>query len=121
MDCKERILSNDYIDGVTDFPVEDIIQGDACYVQLGGGYYAVYQNRQQVELLEESTFQYRYVPKLYGLMQTGAGMVGKGIFDPSSLVSSGIRQLQGAPLNLRGRDVVIAIIDTGERVIIMSS
>ncbi len=111
MDCKERILSNNYIDGVIDFPIEGIIGGDACYVKLEDDYYTVYQNRQQVEILEESTFQYRYVPKLYGLMQMD--VVGSNIFDPSSLVSSGIRQLQGAPLNLRGQGVIIAVIDTG--------
>lgn len=123
MDCKEKILSNDYVDGVIDFPIERLINegDDVCYIKLDEKYYVAYLNRQLAPDLGESSFQYQYVPKLYGLMQTGESGNGSLVFDPSSLVSSGIRQLQGPPLNLRGQGVIVAIIDTGERVIIMSS
>lgn len=114
MDCKEKILSEEYVDGVVDFPVERIIgEGeDVCYIRLDDRYYAVYQNRLQAPDLQGSPYQYQYTPKLYGLMQIGTGGQST-VFDPSSLISSGIRQLQGAPLHLRGQGVVIAIIDTG--------
>ena len=48
------------------------------------------------------------------------GRVAEG-FDPGSLIASGITQVQREPLNLTGRGVIVCVIDTGERVIIMSS
>lgn len=114
MDCKERILSNEYADGVIDFPINRIVKegDDVCYIALDERYSVAYINRQLAPGFEESSFQYGYTPKLYGLMQMEE--VGdRTIFDPSGLVASGIRQLQGAPLNLRGNGVVVGIIDTG--------
>lgn len=127
MTCKERILSNDYADGVVDFPVSNLIteERDACFIPLDDRYSVVYQNRSLVPDLSESIYQYRYVPHLYGQMQieggtgigpgnnSGAVFGSQAPFDPSFLVESGIRQLQGPPLNLTGRGVVIAMIDSG--------
>ncbi|MBQ6697029.1 MAG: S8 family peptidase [Lachnospiraceae bacterium] len=115
MDCKEKILSEEYADGVVDFPVERVVRegDDVCYIRLNGRYYVAYQNRQAAPDLFGSTLQYQYTPKLYGLMQIEEDVRPDTIFDPSSLISSGIRQLQGQPLNLRGQGVIIAIIDTG--------
>lgn len=114
MDCKERILSNEYADGVIDFPIERIVRkgDDVCYITLDERYSVAYINRQLAPGLEESSFQYGYTPKLYGLMQEEE-VGNRTIFDPSALVTSGIRQLQGPPLNLRGNGVVVGIIDTG--------
>ncbi len=114
MDCKEKILSNEYADGVVDFPVERVVRDtdDICYIPISDRYYAVYQNRAESSVLLGSTYQYQYIPKVYGLMQVqGAG--DNTVFDPSVLVESGIRQVQGPTLNLRGNGVIVAIIDTG--------
>ena len=75
MTCKERILSNDYADGVVDFPVEELIteESNACFIPLDDRYSVVYQNRNLVPDLLESIYQYRYVPHLYGLMQIEGG------------------------------------------------
>jgi len=116
MDCKEKILSNQYADGVVDFPVERVVSetDDICYIPISDRYYAVYQNREEASRFLGSTYQYQYIPKVYGLMQVpGAGAGANTVFDPSVLVESGIRQLQGPPLNLRGNGVIVAIIDTG--------
>ncbi|MBR4083831.1 MAG: S8 family peptidase [Lachnospiraceae bacterium] len=116
MDCKERILSNEYADGVIDFPIERIVRegDDVCYIPLDERYSVAYINRQLAPGFEESSFQYGYTPKLYGLMQMEEGIgYGGAVFDPSSLIASGIRQLQGPPLNLRGNGVIVGIIDTG--------
>lgn len=116
MDCKEKILSDDYADGVADFPVERVIgeSDDVCYIKLDDRYYAVYQNRLYSPQLLGSANQYPYVPKVYGLMQTGGrGIQSNNIFDPGALIDSGIRQLQGPPLYLKGNGVILAIIDTG--------
>lgn len=114
MDCKEKILSNEYADGVVDFPVERIVEDtdDICYIPINDRYYAVYQNRSAASALLGSTYQYQYVPKLYGLMQIEDDDR-SNVFDPSALIDSGIRQLQGPPLNLRGNGVIVALIDTG--------
>ena len=116
MDCKERILSNDYADGVVDFPIERVIgEGDdACYIKLDDRFYTAYQNRTLTMDFPGSTFRYQYTPKVYGLMETPIpGMGRSAIFDPSALVESGIRQLQGQPLNLTGAGTIVGIIDTG--------
>lgn len=114
--CRDRILSNDYADGVIDFPIERLIRegDDVCYIPLDERFSVAYLNRGIAPDLEQSAFQYQYVPKVYGLMQIEGEPGGiRQLFDPSALVSSGIRQVQGPPLNLRGNGVIVAFIDTG--------
>lgn len=107
MDCTSRILSNDYYDMIIDFP-QTFGQEDAdlCHANIDDFYNILYVNR--MKLLSSSAYYYEYrtLPKLYGLMQTGD-------FDPSSLIASGITQVQREPLGLTGRGVVVCIIDTG--------
>lgn len=120
MTCKERILSNDFADGVVDFPLEGLIDenSDACYIPLDDKYSVVYANRNEASDLSVSTYQYRYIPQLFGLMQNeeiNENPAGRRNmpFDPTFLVESGIRQVQGPPLQLTGSGCIIAIIDTG--------
>lgn len=106
MTCKERILSNDYYDIIADFrlgyPTSDL---DLCYVNLENSYYIFYWNRSELPNPNEYFYNYRGVPKLYGLMQE--------YFSPDSLIESGITQVQREPLSLTGRNCVIVFIDTG--------
>lgn len=101
MDCKDRILSNNYYDIITDFPIN--LQAyeylDLCYANIDNLYNIVYISRQSVRNANHNFFDYKGVPKLYGLMQEG----GDGGFDPNSLIVSGITQVQRAPLSLTGR------------------
>lgn len=112
MDCKDKILSNDYYDVITDFPVSilDENQNDLCYINVEGLYNILYISQTIVRNVNEYIFDYRRVPKLYGLMQ---GETINRSFDPNSLIVSGITQVQREPLNLSGRGVIICIIDTG--------
>ncbi len=112
MDCKERILSNDYYDVITDYPVQMLEENDGglCYASIENLYSVIYFSRQQVQSAESYFFEYRSVPKLYGLMQSEPI---EGGFDPNSLIVSGITQVQREPLALTGRGCVIAVIDTG--------
>lgn len=112
MDCKDKILSNDYYDVITDFPVAvlDESEYDLCYINIEDLYNIVYINQSVIRNANDYIFDYRRVPKLYGLMQEENG---NSSFDPNSLIVSGITQVQRAPLNLSGRGVVICIIDTG--------
>lgn len=112
MDCKERILSNDYFDILTDFPVSFVESRnlDQCFVKIEDLYTIVYLKRSALPDQNEYLFDYRSVPKLYGLMQQELNPYE---FDPNSLIVSGITQVQREPLQLTGRGVVVCLIDTG--------
>lgn len=118
MDCKDRILSNDYYDILTDFPLSfmEAANLDQCFVNIENIYSVVYLNRNELSNSNEYFYDYRSVPKLYGLMQQE---ISPYSFDPNSMIVSGITQVQREPLQLTGRGVVICLIDTGERVIIL--
>lgn len=107
MDCRDKILSNDYYDVIIDFPQDfrpDV--SDLCYANIENLYNIVYVSKLIVSNDNDYFFEYRSMPKLYGLMQEGS-------FDPGSLIVSGITRVQREPLGLTGRGVVVCIIDTG--------
>ena len=115
MDCKDRILSNNYYDIITDFPIN--LQAyeylDLCYANIDNLYNIVYNCRKCVCIAKHNFFHNNGGPRLFGLL---LGLGGAGGFDPNSLIVSGITQVQRAPLSLTGRGVVICVIDTGDGV-----
>lgn len=119
LDCKEKILSEEYIDFVIDFPLEEIFSSfsgemDFCYQEIGEGYGIISINRNQLPDTTLLTLDYHYFPDLMGLQQEEIGEIPEGqMFDPSPLIASGITQIQDAPLNLHGRGVILAFADTG--------
>lgn len=112
MDCRDRILSDEYYDVIIDFPIEMPEESvfDYCRISLENLYDIVYVSRTNIRNSTDYIFDYKSVPKLYGLMQ--GETVGQS-FDPNSLIVSGITQVQRQPLSLTGKGVVICIIDTG--------
>ncbi len=107
MVCREKILSNDYYDVISDFPRSfrpDI--PDLCYANVDNFYDIIYISKLTISNDNDYFYDYRAMPKLYGLMQ-------EGDFDFGSLIASGITQVQREPLGLTGRGVVVCIIDTG--------
>lgn len=108
MDCKEKILSNNVYDYITDFPIDAVesYESDFCYADIENLYNIVYINKEAVPNQDVAFFEYQSIPKLYGLMQSGG-------FNPTGLIASGITQIQRPPLSLTGRGVVVCIIDTG--------
>lgn len=112
MDCKDKILSNDFYDVITDFPI--VLRGnenyDLCYVEVENTYNLIYINKAGIVSPFENFFNYPNMPKLYGLMQDTATAPG---FNPNNLIVSGITQVQREPLNLTGKGVVMCFIDTG--------
>lgn len=118
MDCKERILSNNYADIITDYPIRygtEAVQ-DYCYVNVDNLFNLVFVNRMELPPLPRNLFPYHNMPKIYGLMQLAQNDNGMSDpFDNNSLVVSGIAQVQREPLNLTGNGCVICIIDTGIR------
>lgn len=118
LSCKEKILSEDYVDWVIDFPLSEVLSEysedmDFCYQEITEGFGIVSINRNQMPDTSLISFDYHFFPDLLGLQQTeGAGVQGTA-FDPSHLVASGIPRVQGQPLNLTGRGVILAFADTG--------
>ncbi len=108
MDCKEKILSDNVYDYITDFPIDaaENYEPEFCYTDIENLYNIVYINKAAVPNQDVAFFQYQNIPKLYGLMQSGG-------FNPTGLIASGITQIQRPPLSLTGRGVVVCIIDTG--------
>ncbi|MBQ8878909.1 MAG: hypothetical protein IJ029_09290 [Lachnospiraceae bacterium] len=124
MTDREKIASNDYIDILSDYsqPEElDTVVEDYVFQPIDTNLGITYINKTEVEPLSIRNFTYRSIPKVYGLMQMNGGGTFATSFDPTPLLNTGILQTQGEPLNLTGRGVVLGFLDTGERVIIMSS
>ncbi len=132
MDCRDKILSDEYVDIVVDFPVDILLTegADICYIPLGDGYSVIYDNLLTAKNRWRGPYQYRFTPKVYGLMEIdGMGPGGGEMraaqlfqepFDSTPLISSGILSVQREPLNLTGRGCIFCCIDTGERVILLS-
>lgn len=113
MDCRDRILSNEYYDVFTDFELNlpEARGADYCYIEVENLFHIVYLDKNFLSDPNDYFFDYRSMPKLYGLMQ-GPGET-DSFFDPNSLIVSGITRVQREPLNLTGRGCVIVFIDTG--------
>lgn len=112
MDCKDKILSNDFYDVITDFPLtlSDSVNYDLCHVEVENTYNLIYINKTGVPNPVENFYDYPNMPKLYGLMQDMGAAPG---FNPNNLIASGITQVQREPLSLTGKGVVMCFIDTG--------
>jgi len=120
---REKIASNDYIDVLSDYNQPeglDVEVEDYVFQPIDTNLGVTYINKEEVTPIEIRRFTYRSIPKLYGLMQVDGGGISPGAgsetnFDPTPLINSGILQVQGEPLNLTGRGVVIGFLDTGIR------
>lgn len=119
-DCREKIISNDYIDFVLDFPLEEIFgdeggRYDYCYQQVDSRIGILSINRNQLPDTSLLSNDYMSFPDILGLQQVGEETnEGRGeVFNPSPLIQSGITQVQDARLNLTGRGVILAFADTG--------
>lgn len=104
--CKERILSNEYADYVISYNgdernLENYFAGE-CLQILDDQLALLSTVRENQNLMEVITYAYYMLPKCYGLMDT------------TSMEASGIIRIQNQPvLNLKGRGILIGIIDTG--------
>lgn len=122
--CREKMLSEEYVDWVIDFPLDEIFTReredlDYCYQEIGDGFGILSINRNQMPDTSLLSLDYHYFPDLLGLQSDGGdvGSVGRSLegdaFDPSPLIASGITQVQDAALDLTGRGVIVAFADTG--------
>lgn len=104
--CKERILSNDYADYIISYNgnlerLTNFFRGEC--IKIIDNYLAIVTlSRSDIDLLFVVSRLYYVIPKCYGLMDT------------TSMEYSGILRAQNHPvLNLKGRNVIVGIIDTG--------
>ena len=114
MNCREKIISNEYADLITDYVVADEMSGtspiDFCFHGIDGSYGVANVNRRMLPPMSIGYYGYSAIPALYGLMQ-----VSGDIFNPENLAVTGSIRVQNPPLSLQGAGVIVGFIDTGIR------
>ena len=119
LSCREKIISEAYVDWILDFPLEEIldeVEGkyDYCYQPVDGRVGILSINRNNLADTTLLSNDYYAFPDLLGLQQIGNEQeAGEILYDPTPLIQSGITRIQGEPLNLTGRGVILAFADTG--------
>lgn len=111
MTCEEQILSNDYFDFIINTElVGDRIPEGACLQRVNSEYSILFYPDEGLPPINIADYIYSVIPKCFTLL------------DQTALEVSGISRVQNQPtLSLTGQGVLVGIMDTGERVIIMSS
>ncbi len=116
MDCKTRIMSNDYADLMVDFDLEvnnlENTAGDFCFFQIEDNLRIFYVKREELPDLSVSDYRYLYLPTCYGLMQNGEAVSGAN-FNTAALEATGTLRVQREPLALTGLGCVFVCIDSG--------
>lgn len=114
MTCKEKILSNEYADLITDYVVAEEMSAsqpvDFCFHGIDENYGVANVNRSMIPPMSIGYYGYSAIPALYGLMQTNGE-----IFNPENLIETGSIRVQNPPLSLQGAGVIVGFIDTGIR------
>ena len=128
--CRNRILSNSYLDLLFDFDVtprqlfgDSVETPDYCEEVLFEHLKILHVAANQLSPLDGPDYRYQYTPKCYGLIQdteappsVGQPVPGTGLVpDLTALSEAGILSVSGPPLELTGKNVLLGIIDTGIR------
>lgn len=103
-ECKEQIVSQSYGDFIIEYGGDVALvrtrYNTQCVQIVDVNYVIIHTPVERMNQIGD--FLYNSIPKLYGLMDT------------TNLESSGILRVQNNPyLNLRGKDVLVGVIDTG--------
>lgn len=118
MTCREKIISNEYADLITDYVVAEDLSAtspiDFCFHEIDEGYGVANINRTMIPPMSIGIYGYTAIPAVYGLMQIESGTGGRA-FSPESLAETGSIRIQNPPLSLQGSGVVLGFIDTGIR------
>ncbi|MFP3152980.1 hypothetical protein LQZ18_00845 [Lachnospiraceae bacterium ZAX-1] len=111
MDCRDAVYSEDYFELIAEYGIiPGVAEDSLCVQNINEQYDIHYVKRAQGQQISVNTFSYLSIPKCYTQL------------DESALEESGITRIQNQPtLSLKGQGVLIGFIDSGERVIIMSS
>lgn len=117
MSCKEKILSEDYLDLIEESLIRDdenVRYNNYCEQKLTNNVSLFYVSREEIRDQFPTAEMYSRLPKCYGL--TGGGLETSQPatqFNPLPLSNSGIFVVQNPPLRLTGTGTIYAIIDTG--------
>ena len=106
MDCKEKILSEEYRDFIVSQlnpnELDEFVTEGTCEQRLRFLYRSIYLEKNLVDPISFGKYSYNSIPKCYSLLDTEA------------MTQAGILQVQNYPsLNLQGTGVLIGFIDTG--------
>ena len=110
MDCGSMVTSEEYMDLMLNpayFDVDILDQG--CYIDVYSRLLMLYYPIKDLPEVSLVNFNYEVIPKCYTIME-----------EPENVADSTPAFLLNKQ-QLTGENVLIGIIDTGERVIIMSS
>lgn len=103
--CSEKIISEDYIDFISDYELaskKELDNMNICFLQIDSLYASLYIPKQLVPRNVLDEYGYKVFVRLFGLL------------DLSSLEETGVTRIRNIPyLDLRGEGVLIGIIDTG--------
>ncbi len=117
MTCKEKILSEDYLDiieaGVSENGQTLGFQ-DYCIQNVTDNISNIYININEAREIFPAAEQFSILPKCYGIVSNNN--LNRGSREPFNylpLSDSGILNIQKEPLGLTGKGVLVAIIDTG--------
>ena len=117
--CRNRILSNDYYDIIKDFTMPttepESSAVDFCIETITRDYGIIHIARTGLPLLDYVSYSYILMPVLYTPVLDEESGQNTGMLQAyeRSLEASGILTMQGPPLSLTGRGVLIGYIDTG--------
>lgn len=112
-ECRNRIYSEEYLDYLVEYFPSDIMSKEAengdCYERASNRFAVLYEQGTEYEIGPISGV--KMIPQCFGLLSSD-----------EVLESAGITQVRRqVGLNLYGQGIMVGFIDTGERVIIMSS
>lgn len=114
MTCREAVYSESVLDYlIGNYRGEEFIResyNPDCYIQFDNTQAVIYKEVEQVNSRNIEKFGFSAIPNLYGLM------------DEEALEASGVLKIRRQPyMDLYGQGILIGLVDTGERVIILSS
>ena len=116
MDCKEKVLSENYVDIIEESILFENLQKnlkDFCVQRISDNISNIYVNKNEVRDAFPNTEMYSVLPKCYASMGGDATGIASEKFNLLPLSESGVFDLQNPPLNLTGRGIILAIIDSG--------
>lgn len=117
MTCRERILSESYLDIIESGLSQSDLTGnfmDYCVQSVTNTISNIYININEVRDIFPEAEQFSILPRCYGIVSNNNLTRGSRTpFNYLPLSDTGVLDVQKAPLSLTGRGVLVAVIDTG--------
>lgn len=115
--CKEKILSEQYIDIIeAEVTSGDLTTGfqDYCVQNVTDNIVNIYINVDEIAGIFPEAEQFSLLPRCYGIVSDNQlNRLSREPFNYLPLSDTGILDIQKPPLSLTGQGVLVAVIDTG--------